>query len=734
MPRRLATAIAAWCTTVLLSTPGNTLAAQVVEGRVSSPGGPMDHATVAASPGAETITRADGWYRLTGLPTGTSLTVTFRALGHRTVERPLRLAPGDTVRLDVTLEAELFALDPLVVTGTLAETRLSESPVKVEVVPAGLLDRNASSNLMDAIGTLHGLYPHVDCGVCYTNNIRINGMEGPYTAVLIDGMPIMGALASVYGLNGIDPALVQQLEIVKGPQSTLYGTEAMGGVVNVITKDARFAPRYAIEASRSDLGENTASLAVAPHAGDLRALLSGSLVHNDRFIDANGDGFSDLTLDTRVSIFAKAGLYQDGRERAQLALKLYREDRFGGVEGWTTEHRGSDRLYGESILTDRLEVMARANLPAPHLRASASFAHHEQDAWYGDTPFRASQQVGLAQLTWNPPRRGALDPLAGAALRLDRYDDETPATPEPARRVVPGVFGEITMHPHLAWSVLAGLRLDRHRTHGMIASPRASVKWQPTGTTVFRLNAGTGFRIVHLFTEDHAALTGAREVIVEEGLEPERSRSFAFNLNQEIAFGPNPMRVDLDLFHTRFSNRIVPDYDSDPDEIRYANLDGHAVTRGAALALNQNVITRDLFYTVGITWQDVTTTRAGATERETFAPRFRGVWTVSKGVGERLTLDWTGSLTGPMRLPAYEEPHTRPTRSGSYAVHNLQATLTLPRDVELRVSVKNVGDFRQGSPLVAPGDPFGEAFDTNYVWGPIVGRRIVVGARWSGSR
>jgi outer membrane receptor for ferrienterochelin and colicins len=713
------------------------LAAQVIYGRVtaSQDRRPVAHAEIATSSGAWTATGAEGRYRLVGLPVGPDLRLTIRAPGFRTTQRTVSLASGDTLRLDLTLESEIFALDPLVVTGTLTETRLSESPVKVEVVSSRLLDRNRSSNLMDAIGNINGLYPHVDCGVCYTNNIRINGMEGPYTAVLIDGMPIMGALASVYGLNGIDPALVQQLEIVKGPQSTLYGTEAMGGVVNVITKDARFAPRYAVEATRSNLGETTASIALAPHRGPVRALVSASLVHNDRFVDENADGFSDLTLDTRLSFFAKAGFYDEGREVAQAVAKVYHEDRFGGVADWTPEHRGSDRVYGESILTNRVEAMGRAILPGPHLKASASVASHRQDSWYGDTRFRATQHVALAQLLWDPPRRGALDPLAGVALRLDDYQDNTPATATASdRRSVPGVFGELTWYPHAAWALLGGFRVDRHRAHGAIGSPRASVKWQPTGTTVFRINAGTGFRIVNLFTEDHAALTGAREVVVEEGLSPERSRSLAFNWNQEIAFGSNPMRVDLDLFHTRFSNRIVPDYDSDPNQIRYANLDGHAVTRGVSLAFNQNVITRDLFYTLGVTWQAVTTTRVGATERETFAPRYRGVWTVSKRFAGRFTLDWTGNVTGPMRLPAYPEPHSRPTRSRPYAVHNLQATYDMAPGRELRLAVQNVAGFTQGSPLIAPADPFGPDFDTNYVWGPVVGRRIVFGMRWSGSR
>src|SRR5690606_8200620 len=105
---------------------------------------------------------------------------------------------------------------------------ITESPIKVQVITSQFLERNITNNLMESVRAINGLTQQIDCGVCYTNNIRINGMEGPYTAVLIDGIPILGALASVYGLNGINPALIEQLEITKGPSSTIHGAEAMG--------------------------------------------------------------------------------------------------------------------------------------------------------------------------------------------------------------------------------------------------------------------------------------------------------------------------------------------------------------------------------------------------------------------------------------------------------------------------------------------------------------------------
>lgn len=707
---------------------------QGVRLRVSARGRPVAGAEVLRSERVLGATDAGGELRVPVAEPG-PVRLQVRALGFDAEEVEIEVPEGRWVPVDISLAESAIPLNPMVVTGTLSETRVKDSPVKVEVVSARLLERHASRSLMESVDKINGLYGQVDCGVCYTNNIRINGMEGPYTAVLIDGMPIQGALASVYGLNGIHPALVERLEILKGPQSTLYGSEAMGGVVNVITKDARFAPKWSLEASRSDLGENNVAFSVAPGSGRSNTLLSGVVVHNGRFIDDNGDNFTDLSLDTRLTLFGKTDFVRDGVRRGGLTAKLYREDRFGGVPEWTEDDLGSSTVYGEDILTERAEVMGNLELWGD-VRVDASYAFHRQDSWYGDTRYAADQHIGFTQLLWDPGRSGRHDLLAGATLRYGLYDDNTPATPEADHQVIPGLFVEDQFHPHEAWTLLGGMRADHHESHGVVLSPRASVMWRPDNATTLRLNAGTGFRTVNLFTEDHAALTGARRVVIEEALEPERSASVAVNLNREFLLETAPLMLDVDLFRTRFSNRILPDYDTDPNAILYRNLDGEtSVSRGAAVSMNQNFGDLPLLWTAGITVQEVFIEDGEGVRRDDFfAPDYRGTWTVSYTVANRLTLDWSGIVTGPMRLPAFPEPFARPTRSPRFTTHDVQATLGLGEGRQVLVSVRNVAGYRQPSPLVAPGDPFGEAFDTSYIYGPIVGRRVTLGVRWAAAR
>ena len=127
-------------------------------------------------------------------------------------------------------------IEDIVITGTMNPVKLSESPVHIDIYNSKFLKQNPTAHLFDALQLVNGVRPQVNCNVCATGDIHINGMEGPYTMILIDGMPIVSSLASVYGLMGIPNSIIERLEIIKGPASSLYGSEAIGGIINIITK------------------------------------------------------------------------------------------------------------------------------------------------------------------------------------------------------------------------------------------------------------------------------------------------------------------------------------------------------------------------------------------------------------------------------------------------------------------------------------------------------------------
>ena len=680
----------------------------------------------------------EGNYRLENVPTGT-YTMIASAIGYAPWRSEVQVRNGETTQLDLKLVATEQQLNEFVVTGTMKETYVSASPVKVEVLSAKLLEQSVSANLMEALYQVNGVQEQVNCGVCATNDIHINGMEGPYTLVLIDGMPIMSALASVYGFNGLPTSLIERVEIVKGPSSTLYGTEAVGGVINIITKSPEDAPLAYVNLSGSTHEEWNADVSLAPKVSErVQGLISGSFQRNDLRMDFNEDGFTDIPMNERLSLFTKWQLKRPEGRRADVAVRFYDEERFGGVLDWDDRFKGSDSVYGEYIETQRVEVIGSYQLPTkPHLRIDYSFNNHAQDSYYGDSRYKADQSVYFANFLWNHTA-SRHDLLVGGTFRYQTYSDNSLAFIDD-KRFIPGVFAQ----DEFAWtdktSLLSGVRVDFHREHGIIVAPRFNVKQKLGMFTTARLNLGTGFRQVNLFTEDHAALSGARTVVIRNALKPESSFNATLNLNHVYSIGKSYGSIDLDAFYTYFGNKIVPDYDTDPNFIIYDNLSGYGITRGISLNV-EHKFTFPLSVRVGGTYQDVYEGERNSEgvlvkHQQLFAPRFSGVFSASyewKPIG--LSLRWSGRVMGPQRLPSYDAPYERPEVSPWFSLQHLRLSKTVGKRWETYVGVKNILNYTQPTPLIAPEDPFGNAFDTAYAYGPLQVRRVVLGLRFRVAR
>ena len=711
-----------------VASPRVARAQPMLSGRVSAAGRPLAGATVVVEGGRlRAQTDSAGRFRIQ-VGARQSVSLLTRAIGHTPDRRVVALPASDTLLITLTPSASI--LNTVVTTATMQERYLSDSPVKVELVTPAFLQRNVSANLMDNISFLPGLVQQVDCGVCFTNSIRINGMEGPYTAVLIDGTPMMSALASVYGLNSIDPSLIEQVEIIRGPNSTLYGAEAMGGVINIVTKDVRLAPRFSVNAFGSSHGETNIAIAATPSIRGVRSLLSISGSHNAQFVDRNGDGFSDLPLVSRLSVMNKWAIGTPARRPFELMARVYGEDRFGGTSAWTKADRGSGSVYGESIRTLRGELLGtiRRGFVGSPLRVDLSANWHHQDSFYGDTPYRATQGVAFAQGVWSP-QLGAHNLMVGGTLRLQRYRDSTRAQQTSETRFIPGVLMQDEVAVGSRITLLGGIRVDHHATHGVIASPRLAVKYTPDPHTTVRLNAATGFRVVSLFTEDHAALTGAREVRIMEALQPERSATTTVSLNRvfDISGVEDAMSLDVDLYHTSFRNRIVGDFDSDPNLIIYRNLRGGARTRGVTVAIGYGTLRKPFNGSLALTVQDVSRVDDGVRRPLPFAASQQAVFSLGYRVDRiATTFDWSGRLQGPTTLPQFDG---MPGRSPWFTEQHLQLTWRPRNRPDVYVAVKNLFDFVQRDAIIDPFNPFGDRFDTARVYGPLQGRRFVVGVR-----
>lgn len=280
--------------------------------------------------------------------------------------------------------------------------------------------------------------------------------------------------------------------------------------------------------------------------------------------------------------------------------------------------------------------------------------------------------------------------------------------------------------------------------HGPIYTPRLSFKFSPGKNTTLRLTGGSGYRVVNLFTEDHAALTGSRNVIILEDLKPEKSWNMNFNAVHNVLLGGGFITFDVSGFYTHFSNKIVGDFLTDANTIFYTNLDGRAISRGLTLNVDAS-LSNSLKLISGMTLMDVyqlqQDNNAEVKVPQLHAPRFSGTLTASYTFQKsNTTIDLTGRINGPMHLPVVENDF-RPAMSPWFALMNLQVTKVFSPKWEMYGGVKNILNYVPRDPLLRPFDPFdrnigvdnpnGYTFDASYNYAPVQGAKAFIGLRWT---
>ncbi|MFN7116981.1 MAG: TonB-dependent receptor [Saprospiraceae bacterium] len=729
-----------------------------VTGRLTANERPLEFANILLKGTAfGTSTDSTGSFLLADIPPG-QYELIASMIGFQQITRKINLKYGEKLHVgNIILEENALGLQEVVVTGTMKGTYISDSPIKIDVITAKQLDTylpTASSSIVESIQLLNGVQEVVACGICYTNSISINGLPGAYTAVLMDGTPIYGNLAAVYGLNGIPNMIIDRFEVIKGPSSTLYGSEAVAGVINIITKDPAKQPLLSLDIMGTSHLESFGNVAIAPKLGKVNGYIGLNYAYINDFDDFNNDNFGDQINLDRYSFFTKWNLDRKSNKKLTLTGKYYYEDRRNGVEEFLKNRnykklRGSDLIYGESIYTNRAELFGTYEFNTKaNLRVDYSLSHHIQDSYYGSDYYKAEQNIAFANIIWNKIS-GKHDILAGATTRYQYYDDNTFATQSPDYQFIPGVFlqDEWTLNPH--FTLLGGARLDHYDAHGIIFAPRLNIKYKPSTWTTLRTNFGTGFRVVNLFTEDHAFVTGQRTVEIIGDLQPERSYNISFNFNHIFTLGESQGSIDLESYYTYFTNKIIPDYDT-PGKIIYANSEGHAETMGIGVNINQN-FTFPLNINLGVNIQRVTQTEPDEsntlkTSNIEYAPEWSSVFTANyRWKKPQITLAYTLRLTGPMALPLVYDldaqgnplPQPRPTRSEPFAFQNLQISKDFSKQFNLYIGIQNLFNYRQQfSPLVGFNDPttppgFSQYFDTAYAFSPLHGREFYTGIKWN---
>ncbi len=722
-----------------------------ITGKVTGEGEPLELASVtllktsfAASAGK------NGEFELKNIPAGKyQLHISF--VGYENFQTEVVVGSGISNLVNVFMIPLTARLKEIVVTGTMKEVKKSESVTPVDVYTAKYFNRNPVNNVFDAVYQLNGIFADVDNGVSNTTDVQINGLEGNYSMFLIDGVPAMNGLAGTYALTALPMSMIDKIEIVKGSSSTLYGSEAIAGVINIKTKDAGAAPRFAANVSLTSMLEANADVSAAFKLKKVSSLFSVSAASNNYRWDIDGDNFMDIPLVNRFNFYNKWSFNRKDNRVANTYARYLYEDRLGGDKNVPFDVLGTNQYYTEWITTHQWQAGLQYQLTVKEkLMLLIDYSEHRQNAFYGLNRYNGIQRTGLAQLTLNKKLDNINDLLLGVSYRLNHYTDNTGLAADsiigyknPAH--IAGLFMEDEMSFGAYHKLLMGARFDYSTRGGPVVTPRINYKWNSKNEkNVLRLGAGTGYRIPNLLNEGFGAMNGSRQIVVTEELKPETTFNAYANYTRVQNMTGGVLNIDANVFYTRFFNYINPEY-TDEGTIEYSNNKLGATSTGFNLNADFT-FNYPLKVGIGLTYAytfEVEVNDDGEKEKKIppHAPPLTANFYLSYNFPvPQISFDLTGNVVSPMLLSTVPDDY-RPEKSPWFSLVNIQMTKKFSNGIEIYFGLKNIFNFIQKEPILRPFDPFNRnvlvdnpnnyRFDTTYGFTSTQGIKGFVGLRYT---
>lgn len=453
----------------------------------------------------------------------------------------------------------------VVVTATRTNRRLSDVPVRTEVVTRAAMQKVQARTLADAVEYTTGVQVESNCQNCNFSQIRLLGLSGPYTQILIDGQPIISSLAQVYGIEHIPARMIERVEVVKGGGSALYGPGSVGGVVNVISREAaRPGGAFELRAESSGgRGVYSGNGAIDLVSADRQTLFTAfGQADSVDAIDVDGDGFTEVSLRRLGAMGARFNRYAIGG-RAKLTADVTRidEHRRGGNALDLAPHEADIAEVVDSLRTSASATWFHSVNAGFDYRVTAAWADTARDSYYGvgrdpNAYGETTNRLALVDTQLNH-YAGAHILSWGVQHSHDHLTDSQPAYARFADQTYTnsGVFVQDDWTIARGWQVLLGARADRHSALSRtVVSPRAALMWSPIPSLDVRLSAGRGFRAPQIFDEDlHlSSVAGDVRLIVQDpDLREESADSFMAGFEWKPIAGRGQALVEVNAFDTR---------------------------------------------------------------------------------------------------------------------------------------------------------------------------------------
>jgi outer membrane receptor for ferrienterochelin and colicins len=611
-----------WCTVAV----SGALATALVPARAQEPA-PADSASVRVmvtrdSAGGAAVEGAIVRSGRTGGQTDASGVVTLRlppgahtVVANRPGFRPdsalLSLRAGADTAVALVLVEQAAALDVVVVSATRGERRVEDTPLRIEVIDEDEIAEKVSMTPGDIAMMLNetsGLRVQSTNPSLGGANVRVQGLRGRYSLLLADGLPLYGGQAGGLGLLQIPPVDLARVEVIKGTASALYGSAALGGVINLVSRRPGETRAHDVLVNQTTRGgTDGVGFATGPLTDRWGyTVLAGA--HRQRQTDLDDDGWTDMPGYRRVVLRPRFHFDDRAGRTAFVTGGLTAEQRDGGTMPGAVVPGG--RAHAEALRTRRADVgvLARwvfhdTNQAAPRsplhgaiLTARASGVEQRHGHEFGRTREDDEHRTVFAEASLAAPR-GAVTYVGGVAIQRDDYRSEQVEGVDYVFSV-PSAFVQLDADPARWLTLSASARLDAHSVFGTFVNPRLSLLFRPaahddsSAQWTIRLSGGTGAFAPTPFTEETEA-TGLSPLAVgaagwRAGLTAERARSAALDLGVPLVTRLGRIEVNLTTFGSRIAGplQIRNAADTTVDGARrllLANAPGPTRTWGAEL-------------------------------------------------------------------------------------------------------------------------------------------------------
>lgn len=719
-----------------------------------------------------TTTDHTGHYFLKNLPEGT-FTVVVKMVGYKTQEKKVAIKHDATQELNFALASDDVDLDEVVVSANRNETQRRLAPNLVNVIGGKLFDITQSTCLAQGLNFQPCVRTEDNCQNCGFTQVRINGLDGHYSQILVDSRPVFSSLNGVYGLEQIPANMIDRVEVVRGGGSALFGASAIGGTINIITKEpirnsASFGHTFMSQGGSNSF-DNVTTGNVSLVTDDNKAgIYAYGQTRTRQGYDYDGDGYTELPELNNQTFGLNSYLRLSPYSKLSLQYHGIHEFRRGGNKLDQAPHEANIAEQAEhNIQGGGLTYNFYSPDEKNRLSAYFSFQTTARKSYYGGIGEGTNEDIETAENAYGTTHNFTYvagtqyvhsfdkllfmpsDLTLGAEYSYDGIKDVILGYDRNFKQDVRiGSFFFQNEWKNKQWSFLLGGRLDKHNlVDHVIFSPRANLRFNPTENVNLRITYAGGFRAPQAFDEDlHVGVVGGERLVtvLAKNLKEERSNSFSVSADLYHKFGNVQTNLLIEGFYTYLNNVFAlrqldqPDAQGNTVQERYnaygakvlgLNIEGKAMfTRW--FSLQAGLTLQQSHYDEAIAWNDEVPEQKYKKMMRT--PNTYGYFTASFTPVKRFTASVTGNYTGSMLVghsagSGVEKPVA--VNTPKFMEVNMKLSYDFPIYKYLTLQVN--GGIQNITNAYQKDFDKGWNRDSNYIYGPSLPRSYYVGVKIS---